>query len=99
MLEPARPRASDQLHCQCVEDNAFHLSSRPYHALRDPDDRDDRDYPRGKERNRDPDHPQTPHDGPGALRHSTAQRGERTALMRDDVALAVNLDLDVSWRV
>jgi hypothetical protein len=63
---------------QRVEDNAFHLPPSAFHALDDPDDRDDRDYPWGKECNRDANHAYTPHDCAGALR----QGGERTALVQ-----------------
>ncbi len=72
--------------------------ARQYHAFRNPHDRDDRYHPRGEKRNRHADHAQTPHDCAGALRQGAAQRGEQAALLRNDIALAVNLNRDVSGR-
>src|SRR2546430_10000940 len=77
----------------------FHLPLGTRDAPDDPDYGEDRNYPRGKECNRHANHPETPHDCAGALRQCPSQRGERTALMRDNVALAVNLDRDVGRRV
>ena len=69
------------------------------HAFCNPDQRNQRNHPRREKRNRHTDHPQAPHDGAGALRESAAQCGERTALVLDNVPLAVNLDRDVRRRV
>ena len=72
---------------------------RADHAFRDPNNRHNRDQPRGEKRNRDANHPYTPHDCAGALRQRASQRCERTALVRDNIALAINLNRNVGRRV
>src|SRR6516165_2329045 len=109
-VEPARPRAATKWPAFVTATERpegepsplckarIHLSLCAYHTLRNPDDRDDRHNPRREKGNRHADHAQAPHDCAGALRKRTSQRREQSALLRNDTALAVNLDRDVSGR-
>jgi hypothetical protein len=77
---------------QQAKDNAFHLSPRANYAPRDPDERNDRNRPGREKRERHTDHAQTPCNSTGALRKCTPQRGKQAAVLRNDIALAVDLD-------
>src|SRR5206468_8066513 len=70
-----------------------------YRAPRDPNHYNKRNCPRREKRDCHADHAQAPHNRAGALRQCASQRREQAALLRYDVALAVNLDRDVGWRV
>ena len=72
---------------------ARRAAPRPRHAPEHPDERGDRDRPGREECDRHADHPQAPHQRARALRKRAANRGEDAALVRDDVALAVDLML------
>src|SRR5262249_59165607 len=65
----------------------------------DPNNTDNRDDPRGQEGNRNANHSQAPHDRRRTLSNRAAQGGEESGVRRDDVALAVNLNLEISRRV
>jgi hypothetical protein len=72
-----------------------HLSFHPDYASRSKDQRDQRNYPRREKRDRYTDHAQTPHDCGRALGHGPPKRGNYATLLRNNIALTVNLDRDV----
>src|SRR5215472_8540480 len=65
----------------------------------DPHDSNDRNHPRCEKRDCHTDHAQAPHDRTSALCQCPSHCGEETALARNDVALTVNLNRDVSRSV
>ncbi len=75
--------------------DALQFSSRTRNPYRNPNRCDNRNHPRREKGNRHANHPQAPHDGAGALSQGASQRGEQTALVRNDITLAVDLDRDI----
>ncbi len=84
-----------QIHLRHASGTHALLSLCAYHASGNPHEHGNRQRPWREECDCYADHADTPHDCSGALRHGSSQRGEGTALLGNDIALAVNLNRDV----